>query len=81
MMALLSGAARAEVEQVATEIEKIETATASRFQEFFVEAMGIPNSKDHFPKLASAVDLPALQPAAPRPARRRRRAATEGGQE
>ncbi len=81
MMALLSGAARSEIEQVATEIEKIETATESRFQEFFVEAMGIPNSKDHFPQLAGAVDLPALQPAAARPAGRRRRSATEGGQE
>ena len=41
MMALLSKAARAEIEQVAVEIEKIETATEARFQELFVDAMGM----------------------------------------
>ena len=81
MMALLSGAARAEIEQVATEIEKIETATEARFQEFFVAAMGIPNSKDRFPQLAAAIDLPEPKPTAPRTGRRRQRTSTEGTHE
>ncbi|MGA7273099.1 MAG: ASKHA domain-containing protein, partial [Acidimicrobiia bacterium] len=40
IMALLSASARAEVERVAGEIQKIETAVEPRFQEHFVAAMG-----------------------------------------
>ncbi len=72
MMALLSRSARAEIEQVATEIEKIETATEARFQELFVGAMAIPHATDQFSQLAAAVDLP---PAEAAPARTRGRAA------
>ncbi len=73
MMALLSGAARAEIERVATEIEKIETATEPKFQELFVGAMGIPHATDPFPELAGAVSLPARTEPSGRPERRRRR--------
>ena len=73
MMALLSGAARQEIEQVATEIEKIETATEPDFQELFVGAMGIPHASDPFPQLAGAVALPERQEPKGRPERRRRR--------
>ncbi|NND01279.1 MAG: DUF4445 domain-containing protein [Acidimicrobiia bacterium] len=73
MMALLSGEARREIEQVATEIEKIETATEPRFQELFVGAMGIPHATDAFPQLAGAVALPERQQSTIRPERRRRR--------
>ncbi|MCP3973892.1 MAG: DUF4445 domain-containing protein [bacterium] len=78
MMALLSWEARREIEQVASEIEKIETATEPEFQDLFVSAMGIPNSTDRFPQLASVVTLPAAQPASARPERRRRRVSQKG---
>ncbi len=58
MMALLSSAARREIEQVAREVHKIETALEPRFQGYFVEAMAIPHSVDRFARLASVVDLP-----------------------
>ncbi len=58
MMALLSSAARREIEQVAREVHKIETAVEPRFQEHFVQAMGIPHSVDRFARLAAVVDLP-----------------------
>ena len=58
MMALLSGAARREIEQVARDVHKIETAVEPRFQEHFVEAMGIPHTTHRFTELASVVDLP-----------------------
>ena len=78
MMALLSGAARTEIEGLAREIEKIETATEAQFQELFVGAMGIPHTTDQFPRLAAAVELPAPVAAADRSARRRSRARAEG---
>ena len=73
MMALLSREARAEIERVATEIEKIETATEPKFQELFVGAMGIPHASDPFPKLGGAVALPERKDPTGRPERRRRR--------
>jgi uncharacterized 2Fe-2S/4Fe-4S cluster protein (DUF4445 family) len=73
MMALLSGSARREIEAVAAGIEKIETATEPRFQELFVNAMGIPHTTDQFPQLAAAVALPAPGAASGRIERRRRR--------
>ncbi len=42
LMALLSGADRAEIEDVVRRVHKIETAVEPRFQEHFVAAMGIP---------------------------------------
>jgi uncharacterized 2Fe-2S/4Fe-4S cluster protein (DUF4445 family) len=81
MMALLSRAARSEIEEVAGAIEKIETAIEARFQELFVDAMGIPNSRDEFPQLAAVVPLPAAKASAARPERRRRRTRREGNVE
>ena len=79
IMALLSRSARAEVEQVATEIEKIETATEARFQELFLGAMAIPHATDEFPLLAAAVELPPAQPPLARTGgRAARRARAEG---
>ena len=43
LIALLSGAARREIEGVVRRVEKIETAVEPRFQEHFVEAMAIPH--------------------------------------
>ena len=74
-IALLNVAARREIESVVRGIEKIETAVEPRFQEYFVNAMAIPNKSDAFPKLFAAVTKPAQK----RPAnndegsRRRRR--------
>jgi uncharacterized 2Fe-2S/4Fe-4S cluster protein (DUF4445 family) len=79
MMALLSRSARAEIEQVATGIEKIETATEARFQELFVGAMAIPHATDQFPWLAAEVALPAIQgPPSRTGGRTTRRARTRG---
>ena len=79
IMALLSRSARAEVEQVATEIEKIETATEARFQELFLGAMAIPHATDEFPLLAAEVELPPVQPPLARTGgRTARRARAEG---
>ena len=57
-MCLLNRKYRREVEQTVKEIEKIETALESKFQDHFVAAMAFPNKVDGFPKLASAVKLP-----------------------
>ena len=66
LIALLSVAARREIEAVVRTVDKIETAIEPRFQEHFVEAMAIPHRTAPFPHLASVVDLPARAPAADR---------------
>lgn len=58
LMALVSAAARAEIERVARTVEKIETAVAPRFQEHFVDALAIPHRRDPFPRLGAVVPLP-----------------------
>ena len=85
LIALLSGAARREIETVVRQVEKIETAVEPRFQEHFVEAMAIPHRTASNPNLEQAVTLPARPATAdrgadPRAARRRRAAlaATSG---
>jgi uncharacterized 2Fe-2S/4Fe-4S cluster protein (DUF4445 family) len=75
MMALLSGVAREEIEQVAARIEKVETAVEPRFQEHFVAALAIPHKNDPYPSLAATVDLPV----APEPGRRRRGRSARSG--
>jgi uncharacterized 2Fe-2S/4Fe-4S cluster protein (DUF4445 family) len=69
-IALLSAAARAEIEAVIRRVEKVETAIEPRFQEYFVAGMAIPNAVDPFPHLAAAVALPprGAKDAAPCPA-------------
>jgi uncharacterized 2Fe-2S/4Fe-4S cluster protein (DUF4445 family) len=79
LIALLSGAARREIEDVVRRVEKIETAVEPRFQEHFVEAMAIPHRTAPSPNLARVVDLPPRPLTADRagdgrPDRRRRRA-------
>lgn len=61
-IALLSRAAREEIETVIRRVEKVETAIAPKFQEYFVAAMNIPNAVDPFPHLALVVDLPTARP-------------------
>lgn len=58
-IALLNVAARREIESVVRKIEKIETAVEEKFQDYFVDAMALPNKRDQFPKLFSVVQKPA----------------------
>jgi len=58
MMALLSGAARREIEKVVRDVSKIEMALEPRFQEHYIKAMGIPHSEERFARLAAVVELP-----------------------
>jgi len=57
-IALLNVAARREIETVVRRIEKIETAVEPKFQEYFVDAMAIPNKSDKFPLLFAKVQKP-----------------------
>ena len=58
LIALLSGAARAEIEGVVRRVEKIETAVEPRFQQHFVEAMAFPHKTAAFPSLGKVVAMP-----------------------
>jgi uncharacterized 2Fe-2S/4Fe-4S cluster protein (DUF4445 family) len=58
LIALLSGAARAEIEGVVRRVEKIETAVEPRFQEHFVEAMAFPHKTAAFSHLGAVVAMP-----------------------
>jgi len=60
-IALLNVAARREIESVVRQVEKIETAVEPRFQEYFVDAMAIPNKRDEFPLLFAEVRKPATK--------------------
>jgi uncharacterized 2Fe-2S/4Fe-4S cluster protein (DUF4445 family) len=81
LIALVSAAARREIEEVTRTVEKIETAVEPRFQEHFVEAMAFPHRTAPFPNLSKVVDLPRRADSAgpeggPGTPRRRRRATT-----
>ncbi len=54
-IALLSRRARAEIEALVGRVEKVETASQSRFQEYFVAAMAIPHRSHRFPHLESVL--------------------------
>ncbi|MEO7663726.1 MAG: ASKHA domain-containing protein [Candidatus Limnocylindrales bacterium] len=58
LIALLSGEARREIEDVVRKVEKVETAIEPRFQEHFVDAMALPHRTAPMPHLAAAVQLP-----------------------
>ena len=75
LIALLNVPARGEIEAAVRRIEKIETAVEPKFQEYFVDAMAIPNKRDAFPRLFSVVDRPAAAPDTAGTGRRRRRRA------
>jgi uncharacterized 2Fe-2S/4Fe-4S cluster protein (DUF4445 family) len=59
LIALLSAAARREIEGVVRRVEKIETAVEPRFQEHFVEAMAFPHRTAAYPHLSAVTELPA----------------------
>jgi uncharacterized 2Fe-2S/4Fe-4S cluster protein (DUF4445 family) len=82
-IALLNTSTRAEVEAIVRDIEKIETAVEPKFQEYFVDAMAIPNKSDTFTKLFSTVSRPQSGPSRAtgdtgRSRQRRRRARGRG---
>ncbi len=86
LIALLSGAARRDVEQVVRRVTKVETAVEPRFQEHFVEALAIPHRSAPYPNLRRVVDLPERAVAGragrdERSERRRRRAAAAAQEE
>jgi uncharacterized 2Fe-2S/4Fe-4S cluster protein (DUF4445 family) len=62
LIALLSAAARREIEGVVRRVEKIETAVEPRFQEHFVEAMAFPHRTASYPHLSAVTDLPRRGP-------------------
>ena len=72
-MALLNAAARTEIEALVKQIEKIETATATDFQDQFVSAMAIPHKSDPFPNLSQSIALPPPKKSQATTAKRRRR--------
>jgi uncharacterized 2Fe-2S/4Fe-4S cluster protein (DUF4445 family) len=62
-IALLNVGARREIESVVRKIRKIETAVEPKFQEYFVDAMALPNKTDQFPQLFSVVKRPQAKAA------------------
>jgi len=72
-IALLNLAARREIESVVRKVEKIETAVEAKFQEYFVDAMAIPNKTDPFPILFASIPRPAPKQMSNDQARPRRR--------
>jgi uncharacterized 2Fe-2S/4Fe-4S cluster protein (DUF4445 family) len=74
--ALLSAAARVEMETVVAKVTKIETALEPAFQQHFVDAMGFPHTVTPTPHLALAVTLPAPSNAGDDSTRRRSRRTT-----
>ena len=57
-IALLNHESRNEIEEVVRQVEKVETAVESNFQQHFVNAMAFPNKIEKFPNLAKEVELP-----------------------
>ena len=58
-IALLNHDARAEIEDVVSRVEKVETATEPAFQQHFIEAMAFPHKTAPSPNLEKVVTLPA----------------------
>jgi uncharacterized 2Fe-2S/4Fe-4S cluster protein (DUF4445 family) len=73
VIALLSGAARQDIQHIVTEIEKVETATEPAFQAHFIDAMAIPHRTAHYPGLSTRMTLPEPPITETTPGRRRRR--------
>ena len=78
MMALLSGTARAEIEELVQRIEKIETAIEPSFQQHFIEAMAIPHATADFKHLSTRIDLSGIPSADVELGREGRRRARSG---
>ena len=57
-IALLNLSSRQKIERLVLNIEKVETAMATKFQTHFVAASNIPNAADNFPELFKHLSLP-----------------------
>mgnify|MGYP000235813176 CR=1 FL=1 len=57
-IALLNSEERKRISSLLSKVEKIETATESKFQDHFVKAMALPHLTDDFVELAKVVTLP-----------------------
>jgi uncharacterized 2Fe-2S/4Fe-4S cluster protein (DUF4445 family) len=72
-IALLDHDARDAIQQTVNRAERIETATESDFQDYFVAAMAFPHKIDPYPNLFSVVERPSPKRVAQAEGRRRRR--------
>ena len=74
-IALLDHGAREGIQRTVNKAERIETATETDFQDYFVAAMAFPHKSDPFTHLFSVIERPApkLSDASEAPRRRRRR--------
>lgn len=72
-IALLDIGSRKTVEELVHKVEKVETAIEPRFQQHFVEAMGIPHSTATYVHLRKAVTLPEPKTISARESARGRR--------
>ncbi|MCP3666737.1 MAG: DUF4445 domain-containing protein [Gammaproteobacteria bacterium] len=57
-IALLNHSKRGEIEAILQGVEKIETAVEAKFQDHFVEALGLPHQTHPFIRLGQEVQLP-----------------------
>jgi len=72
-IALLDHEARSAIQQTVNRAERIETATESDFQDYFVAAMAFPHKTDPYPNLFSMVERPSPKQVTRAEGRRRRR--------
>ena len=76
-IALLDKTSRDKIEKLVCSVEKIETATEEKFQQYFVEALAIPNEVDQYHKLRSIVNLPSHKQTSNKKKRSKRRTKTK----
>ncbi len=72
-IALLNHTARGDIQRTVNRAERIETATESDFQDYFVAAMAFPHKTDAYPHLFSVVERPSGKVVEQTEGRRRRR--------
>ena len=74
-IALLDRNARAEINEIVKNVEKVETAVEPSFQKHFVDAMAIPHKTAQYPHLSKVVNLPerSVEAEGANGSRRRRR--------
>ncbi len=60
-IALLNFPSRLEISEILPAVEKIETATEEKFQDYFIEAMAIPHKTEIYTELSKQVSLPEVK--------------------
>jgi uncharacterized 2Fe-2S/4Fe-4S cluster protein (DUF4445 family) len=73
VLCLLSRERRQRAREIARWIDYVETAVEPKFQDFFVDALGLPHAKDEFPHLAGYIPERVEGETASREQRRERR--------